>query len=388
MTRRTKLLACLLCLSVAITIVTSLWLRTSPDKEFRLGQAALARSEWVAVSRHIERLRQSSAHANQVRILRGGLLLRTGDPRGAIAELSRVRTDGEPQEQALLLLCEARYQLKQWIEAAQVAQELLRVHPDHAEAHRWLGAIYFDLVAFAQSETHLKELARLLPRDYSSHRLLGLIHKDFERYKEAIQDYQQALQRSPTPAVALEIRLELAKAQMKHNEYEAALKTLDDSWPAGSVEHLTLAVECLWSINRKDVAKQKLHQAQAAAPDDPDVLWQVARIALDEGRNQDALPPLLRIVQADPFNHQALYELALVHRRLGHETEADRFLERSNVARTLMQQLVDLNQRVINDPNNAELRDELASVCDQLGKTQLAAIWRDAAQALRSTSSQ
>lgn len=388
MTRRTKLLACLLCLSVVIAIGASLWLRTSPDNEFRLGQAALARGEWGAVSRHIERLRKSSAHANQVRILRGGLLLRTGDPRGAIAELSRVRSDGEPHEQALLLLCEARYQLKQWIEAAQVAQELLHVHPDHAEAHRWLGAIYFDLGAFAQSEAHLKELARLLPKDYSPHRLLGLIHKDFERYKEAIQDYQEALQRNPTREVVLEIRLELAKAQMKHNEYEAALKTLDDSWPAGNVEHLALVVECLWTINRKDEAKQKLQQAQAAAPDDPNVLWQVARIALDEGQNQDALPPLQQIVLADPFNHQTLYELALVHRRLGHETEADRFLERSNIARTLMQQLADLNQRVINDPNNAELRDELATVCDQLGKSQLAAIWRDAAQALKSNLSE
>ncbi len=387
MTRRTKLLALLSCLSVAIAVGATLWLHTSPDEDFRLGQAALARREWAAVSRHIGRLRQSSAHVNQVRILRGGLLLRSGDPRGAIAELSRVRTDGEPQEQALLLLCEARYQLKHWVEAAQIAQELLRVHPDHAEAHRWLGAIYFDLGAFAQSETHLKELARLLPRDSSPHRLLGLIHKDFERYKEAIQDYQQALQRNPTPEVALEIRLELASAQMKHNDYEAALKTLNGSWPAGNVEHHTLAVECLWSINRKDEAKQKLQQAQADAPDDPNVLWQVARIALDEGRNPDALPPLQQIVQADPFNHQALYELALVHRRLGHETEADRFLERSNAARTLMQQLVDLNQRVINEPNNAELRDELASVCDQLGKTQLAAIWRDAAQALKPTSS-
>ena len=78
---------------------------------------------------------------------------------------------------------------------------------------------------------------------------------------------------------------------------------------------------------------------------------------------------------------------ALVYRRRGHETEADCFWERSNVARALMQQLVDLNPRVINDPNNAELRDKLAVVGNPLGKTPLAAIWRDAAQALKSNSS-
>ena len=383
-----KLLTVLVCLSAAIAIGASLWWPTSPDEEFRRGQVALARGEWVAVSQHIKRLRQSPAHANQVRLLRGGLLLRIGDAREAIAELSRARADGKLQEQALLLLCEARYQLKQWLEAAQLAQELMRVHSDHPEAHRWLGAIYFDLGAFAQSEMHLKELARLMPSDYSPHRLLGVIHKDFERYQEAIHDFQQALQRNPTPAVALQIRLDLSKAQAKNNDYEAALKTLDVSWPAGSVEHRPLEIECLWSINCKDEAKQKLQKALADRPDDPDVLWQVVRIALDEGRTQDALRPLQEIVKADPFNHQMLYDLALVYRRLGQEAEADLLLERSNMARALLQQLVELNQRVIDDPSNAKLRDELASVCDQLGKKQLAAIWRDAAQALKSTSSQ
>lgn len=388
MTLRMKLVAFLLCLSAAIAIGASVLWPTSPDEEFRLGQVALARGEWVAVSRHIQRLRQSPAHTSQVRILRGGLLLRIGDPQEAIAELSRARADSEVQEQALLLLCEARYQLKQWIEAERLAQELLRVHPDHPEAHRWLGAIYFDLGAFAESEMHLKELARLVPLDYSPHRLLGVIHKDFEKYPEAIQDFQEALQRNPTPAIGSGIRLELSKAQMKNNDYEAALKTLDVSWPAGSVEHRPLEIECLWSIDRKDEAKRKLQKALTDRPDDSDVLWQVVLIALDEGRIQDALRPLQQIVKADPFNHQMLYELALVHRRLGQESDADRLLERSNFARALMQQLVELNQRVIEDPSNANLRDELAAVCDQLGKKQLAGIWRDAAQALKSTSSQ
>lgn len=386
MTRQTQLWAALLCLSLTIALVAGWRWNGSPDQEFRRGQTALARGDWATVSRQIERLRQSPAHANEVRLLRGGLLLRTGDPRGAIVELSRVLADGEQHEQALLLLCEAQYQLKRWLEAAHTALELLRVHPDHPEAHRWLGAIYFDLGAYLQAESHLKELARLMPTDYKPHRLLGLIHKDFERYKESIGDYQQALQLQPPAQTEREIRLELAQAQIKQNDYEAALETLNYPWPPGSVEHHTLAVECLWSINQKEEAKQRLRQAQAAAPDDPNVLFQVARIALDEGRIQDALPPLQMLVDADPFNHQRLFDLAAVHRRLGHEADADRFLERSNAARELMKQLAELNQRVLDEPDNVELRHQLASVCDQLGKKELAATWRDAAAAMLPTS--
>ena len=384
MTLPKKLLTLLVCVSAACAFGVFVWWRPTPDQEFRLAQAAFSRGEWAAVSRHLKNLRQSPDYANQVHMLRGGLLLRVGDPQGAIAELSRARLDGELQEQSLLLLCEARYQLKQWIAAAQVAQQLRRLHPDHPEAHRWLGAIYFDLGAFAEAETHLKELARLLPRDYAPHRLLGVIHKDFERYREAIQDFQEALQRNPPPPVTWEIRLDLSKAQLKNNDYAAALETLNVPWPDTRHEHRPIEIECLWSINRQDEARQKLQKAVADRPDDPDVLWQVARIALDESRTQDALRPLQQIVTADPFNHQMLYELALVHRRLGQADDADLLLERSNAGRALMQKLVELNQRAIDDPNNANLRDELASVCDQLGKPQLAANWRDAAQALRS----
>ncbi|HLQ44646.1 MAG TPA: hypothetical protein VK137_07960, partial [Planctomycetaceae bacterium] len=83
----------LLSLSVALALGVRLLPRTSADNEFRLGRAALERGEWAAVSRHIARLRQNPAFADHVHVLRGGLLLRTGEPRGAIDELARVRAD-------------------------------------------------------------------------------------------------------------------------------------------------------------------------------------------------------------------------------------------------------------------------------------------------------
>lgn len=385
MTARKKILAVLLSLSAAAIIGASLFPRTSPDEEFRLGQKALTRGKWSAVSRRIDRLRQVPGHADQVHVLRGGLLLRMGETRGAIAELVRVQANGPLHEQALLLLCEAFYDLKQWIEAAQLAREVLQRNPDQAEAHRWLGAIYYDLGANQQAITHLQELARLAPEDYSPHRLLGLIHKDFERYKDAIADYQQALERNPPREIATEIRLELAKAQIKLNDFAAALQTLDFAWPPHNAEPGLLSAECLWSLDRKDEARRAIQQAQSEASDDPKVLWLVARFALDEGRIQDAVSPLQQIVQADPFNHQALLELSLAYRKLGQEAEADRLLVRRNAAHALLVQLVELNKQAMAESNNAGVRDDLASVCDQLGKKELAAAWRDAAQALRST---
>ena len=108
----------------------------------------------------------------------------------------------------------------------------------------------------------------------------------------------------------------------------------------------------------------------------------IVRMALDEERTPDALQTLQKLVDAEPTNHQALYEISLAYRRLGKETEAEEFLERRNAARGLFERLVELNKQAIKEPHNADVRIDLANVCDQLGKKELAAVWRDAAAAL------
>lgn len=368
---------------IAAGIAATMWPRPTSEQVYRTGWDALRRGDWPQVSASIRQLRDRPDSVDQVRVLRGGLLLRTGSAVPAIAELNRVRGDGTESDRALLLLCEALYSLKKWMQAEAVAQEVVRRQPDEPEAHRWLGAIYFDLGAMSHSEEHLKILAELRPQDYSPHRLLGLIHKDFERYREAIADYQAALERHPPEKIRREILVELAKSQMKHNDFAGASKSLDFAWPANAVEPRVLQAECLWSLGQKEVARQVLTKLQSEKPRDSDVLRLTARFAVDEGRPAEAIEPLQKIIAADPHNDQALMELSAAYRRLGQEAEAEQFLERRNAARALMEEFVDLNKRAIKEPSNAQLRDQIAEKCDQLGKKELAAVWRDAARALR-----
>lgn len=109
---------------------------------------------------------------------------------------------------------------------------------------------------------------------------------------------------------------------------------------------------------------------------------------MDEGQTAEAIPPLVKIIEADPFHDQALMELAAIHRRLGNRSQADEFLSRRNAAHALMKKMVDLNNRAIQDPSNADVREQLGDVCADLGKADLAIAWRDAAKALRSLSPQ
>ena len=352
------------------------------EDDFSKGENALVRGDWLTVSRQIEALKRKSVLSDEIQFLRGGLLLRTGNTHEAIAELMRIRSVGGLRQKSQLLLCEAFYQLKQFSEVVAVGRDLLRRDPDLADAHRWLGATYFDLGDLTQAEFHLKELARLEPKDYSPYRLLGVMHKDFERYQEAIVDFQRALDLEPPPMIVGEIRLALAQTLIQQNQFEEALRTLEFEWPENAVEPRVVRAECLWTLNRHGEAKQQLLAAQRLEPSDRQALWMSVRIALDEERTTEALHTLQKLVDAEPTNHQALYEISLAYRRLGKDSEAQEFLERRNVARALFERLVELNKQAINEPQNASVRLDLAKVCEQLGKKELAIVWRDAASAL------
>lgn len=382
MTTRFKIGVSVAGVLLAAGIVAAMWSRSTPEQAYRDGWDALQRGDWTRVSACIEQLRDRPGHLDQVRMLRGGLLLRTGDAKSAVAELDRVRCDGEVRERALLLLCEALYSLKMWVQAEAVAHEVLRRQPNEPEAHRWLGAIYFDLGAMSNSEFHLEQLAKLRPQDYSPHRLLGLMHKDFERYRESIADYQAALERHPPDVVRREILVELAASQMKHNDFAGAAKSLDAPWSADEIEPRVLLAECRWSLGQKEEAKNALAKLQTEAPSHSEVLRLTAQFAVDEGRSAEAIEPLQKIIAADPHNDQALMDLSAAYRRLGQETQADQFLERRNASRALMEEFMDLNKRAILEPANAELRNQIAEKCDRLGKKELAVMWREAARAM------
>ena len=368
-------------------VVAGIWAYSFSDRrwhrEFELGWAALTEGRLAEVSVRIGRLRQHPEFANHIRILRAGVLVRTGNPDGGLELLGRIAADDQLLERKLLLTCEALYQLKRFADAAVVAMKILELPSHGSQAHRWLGAIYYDLGSMNQAEFHLRKLAALEPQDYSPFHLLGQVHNDFERFPEAIEDYRQALKRNPSVEIIPKLRLGLATAQAKSNDFHAALATLESDRLGDDIESQALLAECLWSVGRKSDSQRLLERIQAIDPDNTEVLWLEARFALEEGQTANAISALLKIVANDPFHDVALMELAASHRRLGNSAEADRYLARRKSARELFEKMVNLNTRAIREPLNADVREELADVCENLGKPDLATVWRDAAKALR-----
>lgn len=364
--------------------VTWLALRTPRadlQRQFPTGLAALERGDGPALDAVLDVLELAPDYEPHFWLLQGGKHLRAGQYQAALACLAQTRPVGELREPALRLTGECLYRLGRVAEAESLFRELLSEHPDHAEAHRWLAIIAYDLGAMNHALTHLAELARLRGDDYTPHRLAGRIHLDFQRYPEAADAYRRCLERHPPPHLRREAILQLARALIPLREYaeaEQVLRELGDD-----PEALALRAEAVWSLGEQARAEELVATALRLAPDDRASLYLLGRMRLAAGDAAAAVVPLTRLLERRPHDYEARYQLALAYQRLERAEEARRETERMQQDFARYERMTALSRRAIDAPHDAEVREELAKLCEELDQPELAQMWRAAATAAR-----
>ncbi|WLD14649.1 tetratricopeptide repeat protein [Planctellipticum variicoloris] len=256
--------------------------------------------------------------------------------------------------------------------------------PGHPDAHRWMGAIAYDLGDMNRALDELSIVSRLAPTDDRPYVLKAQRHADFEQFRDAVEAGSQALALHPPEPVREDVATELVRARMRIRDYAAALKTLPQA--RRSALSLALEAECHLSLGDAVSANARLEEARSLDPEEPSVLRLFGRMELDAGRPEAALEPLRSVLKLDPQDHESRHHLAQALRLLGRTAEADAEARRSANIVKLKLEMANLNIEAINRPQDADVRDRIAAVCSKLGKPQLAESWRKAAAACRQRS--
>jgi tetratricopeptide (TPR) repeat protein len=319
--------------------------------------------------------------------LAAGVLLAKRDFPPAQQELAGIDPQGPVGLQAQLRMAECLYGMSRLADAEGLLKAILRDHPDQVVAHRWLAAIYYDLWAVDAALAELQQVAELAPTDFQPHRLMGVIYRDVDRFDEAAEHFAQALDRDPPKKLRREIARELARACIAKRDFAKALDALRHV-DSDDVETLALRSECYLGLGDLQQAAAALEEARNVDADHRAVLMLTAQLSSQSGRPADAIPPLQVILRSDPHDHLARYRLALAYQQLGRTEDYDREIARRNESQQLVQRLHDLNVQATRQPRNAEVREQIAAVCETLGKTELAASWRRAADACRQAAAQ
>jgi tetratricopeptide (TPR) repeat protein len=330
----------------------------------------------------IEKLDGKQRFAEEVRLLRAASALRTGRAAEALTYLNDVGNGGRLRLPRLLVAGEILYRGGRLTDAERAFRKVAAERPDAIAPHRWLVTILHELGAMRAALTELQEVARLQPDDYFAFRLMGLVYnEDLSSPKDAIENYRLALDRNPPAEQVQMIRRECAHSLLALNDYSAALETLEHARDDARV--LALRAECHWSMTNADEAQHLLERALELDPRDQTALLLKSRIAIEEGRPQEAVVPLQVLLADDPHEFNARYQLSRVFQRTGNKQAAAAELEQMNASKALHERLGTLYEQAMGRPHDAQIREELAALCETLGKSALAQTWRRAAAECR-----
>lgn len=282
---------------------------------------------------------------------------------------------------ALTVLGGGLYELGNMGEAEATLLDVINSDPDMIEAHRWLLSMNFDIRAFNRAQVHADVIAKLDPTDYRPHRLLGLMAKMMQSWELAIRYYGQSLQRKPTEKIKQEILLELGECQTRARQFDAALKTLEE--PVESVERNVLMAECLFFTGRAAEANPILDAALAQEPGNPGANLLKADVILEQrGDLETARRHVQNILDKFPFSDSAWFKLSQIYAKQKKSKEAREANEKASELKEFQIRYSRLVEIAVSEPENIEVRQELAAIARQFGRPDLADEWDRAIELL------
>lgn len=251
--------------------------------------------------------------------------------------------------------------------AARAFEKLRELSPQTAEVHAQLGAVYFQLHAFAKAVPSLRQAQKLKPGLPNVDVLLALCLSELGQFKEALPGLRKAfkqtaddplrrlgglqLQRAYTGLgqddKAVEVALELSRLYPDDAEvlYHggrlfanfAYLQTMKLRKIApGSVFMHQAAGEANESQGSYDAAIREYREVLALAPERPGIHFRIGRALLARGKalsgadvsnaRTEAVKEFEEELRIDPTSANAAYELGEMHRQAGEmEMAADLF---------------------------------------------------------------
>ncbi|MFT5093233.1 MAG: putative Zn-dependent protease [Porticoccaceae bacterium] len=345
---------------------------------------AIQRRDLDGIQVAIKELWRDEGRHNELSVLIGVRHLVLNRPAPALEEFSAASPDGRLRLPLLIATGEALYRVGQLQGAERCLRQAVTEAPDNADVHRWLATIYYDQGRTDRMLYHLDTLSRVSPEDFRPHRMRGVVFQDLGNHQGAISAFQQAAALTANPVDLTEVLLPLALSQISLKEYQKAVQTLQRCQP--TVAALSARADCAWNLGESEQAEKLLARAESTGPLQGAGKRLRTRMLLEQGTPEVAVSILKKLTAEDASDSEAEYLLALAYQQLGERSLSRQHLKRSEEVKALKLKLTELSQLAMREAKNADVREEMAVICENLGMKEMAQLWRTAAAACRASS--
>jgi tetratricopeptide (TPR) repeat protein len=224
---------------------------------------------------------------------------------------------------------------KLYAQAADAAPRNLALQLSAAQAQVGMGAI-------EPAEAFLRRAAALDPEHYRLHAIRGEIARLEDRNREALQEYNFALEHLPQspaegPLYGIQLHMNLMELNKSLEDETAAedqlrmaqaeINSLDDHGPTRG-EFLRLRALIRMNAGDLDGAGQDVKEALAINGKDLDTLQLDGDLLVRIDRPEQAIAAYRKILAAAPDNRSALTSLGYVCRAAGHDQEAEKYFQK------------------------------------------------------------
>jgi tetratricopeptide (TPR) repeat protein len=184
-------------------------------------------------------------------------------------------------------------------DAVRAYQKTLELQPDLFEAHLNLGILLMQMKRVQESVEHLEKAVALKPEHPRAHLYDGRALAAAGQAEAAEKQFQEALRLDPTLAIAW---FDLGQLRLNRKDHAGALEAfrkaaeLDPKLPQAKLG-AALALE---GLNRSPEAVPLMDQYLAAQPDDLETRFHLAKLYLQQNKNEQAFESLQIVYHARP----------------------------------------------------------------------------------------
>ena len=263
-----------------------------------------------------------------------------GDPTEAEAEFRKALAENPQLVCALDGIAQVLVKERRFDAAMDYWQRALRIQPDAgdlqlalatatykaAKAREANGQPALDGAGVADAIRLLTDLLKKHADVTAAYFALGNIYANEHRNREAADEYQEVIRRSPTDTVALGAQV---KALIDASAFSEALAPARDyvrRQPDDPSGHVMLGT-VYQQIGDYASAKPELELGVARAPDDFEARYQLGLVLARMGKPDQALPQLQKAFALKPGDRSAQYQMVAVLRSLGRTQESTQIVE-------------------------------------------------------------
>jgi tetratricopeptide (TPR) repeat protein len=349
---------------------------TRPAYRLARGQESIRAGDLEQAKYYADKL-EAAGHSDEAHLLRGEYYYARKRPDLALSEFDAIEDTGSLQLQAAAKVGRCLLDLGDLKEAYRAFSYVVEQQPDHADAHRGLAAIAYDLGQFGSAVAHLEVVARVDPADGRPHRLIGLIYKDMGQHAKAQSAYREALRRGLPAEIAEEVRRELAQSYLEIGQFADALSALGDE-PAEDADAVAARALALRGVGRSaealDLIDRNIARTRSA------LLYRIrGQLALDAGDDASAISWLEKATDISPTDYRAHFLLGKAYSGAGRVNDAKRVGARADELRRDLDKITKLSGEAMDRPWDGAVRLELAELSERLGMPEVAKMWRKAA---------